>query len=353
MLSIPGTIAASPMTAENMSPQASASSSSLLPNASPLVFWYGSTDLSSSETSNPDLYKSFLDKMGQCIDARLSDGNSSNNNANPQENHFTDAKASGIIVNGCGWIEDMGFELVKHSIQALDINVVLVMGHDRLYSMLSTLYNKMREQKQKGDISIGNNTATPKVIKLPRSGGIVTRNPDFRHVSRILSMKQYFYGESIVPNSTYANTLTNLATSSITSNSEGLSVSTSSLVNQYAPSLIELNFSDVRIYKMENVNLSSSMLPVSAKQTSEAVQLTQIHDIEISLKHRMLAVCHPMAVEKYERSGEPRDLYMAGVTGFVVVEKIDENKEIISLLSPCAGSLASSTLLAANITWRE
>lgn len=300
--------------------------------------------------------------MGQCIEARLSNNNNANNgstavagNANPQENQLMDAKSSGLIVNGCGWIEDMGYELMTHTIQALQINVVLVMGHDRLYSMLSTNYNRLKELKQKGDVSINENTATPRVIKLPRSGGIVSRESTFRRVSRNLSMKQYFYGESIVPNSSYANAASNPSVPVPTTlvRNDGLSVSTSSLANQYSPSLVELSFADVTIYKMDNVSLSASMLPVSAKQSSEVVQLTPINNIGIAMKHAMLAVCHPMAVEKYEKSGEPRDLYMTGVTGFVVVEKVDVYKEIISLLSPCSGSLASSTLLAADVTWRE
>lgn len=365
LLSIPGTISASPMTIDCISPQSNASSSSMQSNSNPLVFWYGSTDLS----TNPDFYKSLLDKMGLCINARLDNNHNNHNNhnnnnvvngnANPQENQSQDViKSSGIIVNGCGWIEDMGYELIKHSIQALNINCVLVMGHDRLYSLLSTHYNKLKDQKQKGDMNA--NIALPKVIKLPRSGGIVSRDSNFRRVSRILSMKQYFYGESIVPLSTYQNVVLNISPIAgvvpnlPTSSSEGLSVATASLVHQYSPSLLEINFSDLTIYKISNVSLSASMLPVSAKQSSAAVQLTQIDDISsVTLPHCMLAVCHPVAVENYERSGEESDLYMTGVSGFVVVEKVDVNREIISLLSPCTGTLASSTLLAADITWRE
>ena len=301
--------------------------------------------------------------MGTCIDARLSsdkdNNNLPNNAANPQENQSQDViKSSGIIVNGCGWIEGMGYELMKHSIQALNINVVLVMGHDRLYSLLSTHYNKLKDQKQKGDTSIGDNIAIPKVIKFSRSGGPVSRDDSFRHISKILSMKQYFYGESIVPLSTYQNAVSSTVAPiagipTTSSTSEGLSVATSSLVNKYSPSMLEMNFTDLKIYKISNVSLSASMLPVSAKQSSAAVQLTQITELSTSIEHSMLAVCHPVAVENYEQSGDESDLYMTAVTGFVVVEKVDMNREVISLLSPCTGSLASMTLLAADIAWRE
>ncbi len=293
----------------------------------------------------------------------------------------------------------MGYELIKHAIQALNINVVLVMGDDKLYAMISSHYNKLRDQKQKGDINfnVDDKTALPKVIKLPRSGGVVSRDSGYRRISRTLCMKQYFYGNSIVPSSTYSSAASNMsmnmntaaAAAAASSTSDGISISTSSLVHQYSPSLIELSFSDVNIYQISNVSLTASMLPVSAKQSSEAVQLTPIVSLGdgsvsgsvgsnsggsgvgsgtgggstsgsggtsgsgTNLVHCMLAVCHPAAVERYKLSGEARDLYMAGVTGFVVVEKVDVSREIISLLSPCAGSLASSTLLLAEITWRE
>lgn len=348
------------MSPDTISPKANASSSSLLPNTNPLAFWYGSTELS----TNPDLYKSFLDKMGQCINDRLSNAtnNTNNNAANPQDNPSME-KASGIIVNGFGWIEDVGYDLILHTIQSLQINVVLVMGHDKLYTLLHTHYTKLKERMQRSN-SLGEDEkkAMPNVIKLPRSGGIVTRDSNYRRVSSMQSIKQYFYGESIVPPAMYSNSSlvnpggdrvggTNNAIGG--GNSSGLSVATSSLMHQYSPSLLKFNFSEITIYKMDNISLSASMLPVSAKQTSDAVQLTEMEDIGISIQHSMLAVCHPAAVENYKQSGEARDLYLTGITGFVAVEKVDVNAEEISLLSPCSGALASYTLLAADITWRE
>ena len=90
----------------------------------PLVLWYGSTDLN----AHPDLYKAQLDKLGKSIDGRLVGD--------------VDARASGILVNASGWIEDMGYTYLIHAIDALRINVVLVMGHDRLYAMLGSHLKK-------------------------------------------------------------------------------------------------------------------------------------------------------------------------------------------------------------------
>lgn len=44
--------------------------------------------------------------------------------------------ASGLIVNSMGWIEDLGYQLLLHTIRALEIDVVLVVGAERLFHNL-------------------------------------------------------------------------------------------------------------------------------------------------------------------------------------------------------------------------
>lgn len=52
------------------------------------------------------------------------------------------------------WVEGLGLELLAHAISAFDVDVVLVMKHDRLYSdMVATLPRSVA------------------IINLPRSGG--------------------------------------------------------------------------------------------------------------------------------------------------------------------------------------
>jgi len=330
MLSSPGTITASPMTPDTTSPLTNASST-LYPSTTPLVLWYGSTELS----SNPDLYMAQLDKLGECIDKRNTGSDS----------HIVDSRSSGVIVNGCGWIEDVGYKLMLHTVKALKINVVLVMGHDRLYSMLNNHYDKLGVADVNMDGSDYNAPAVviPKVIKLPRSGGVVSRDSTFRRVARSLSTKRYFYGESV------RNTSASAAPRTM---EEAICPAASTLVHQYTPTLLDIPFADLTLYKLSSVSLSASMLPVfSAKQATDPVQLTPVQ-ISSALKHSILAVCHPAAAEKFINSGEARDLYLAGISGVVTVEKVDTDREIISLLSP-GGSLPSNTLLVGDITWME
>jgi polyribonucleotide 5'-hydroxyl-kinase len=334
MLSVPGTIAASPMTPDTITPLANASCS-IFPATTPLVFWNGSLDLS----VNTDLYKAQLDELGKCIDER-NDGS---------ESHVVDARSSGIIVNGCGWIDDEGYKIMLHTVKALKINVVLVMGHDRLYSMLNSHYNKLRDAEDVDMESTSSNAMIiPKVIKLPRSGGIVSRDAAFRRFARSLCIKKYFYGESIRNPSSSTTSAAAAATGSM---EEILCPPFSSLIHQFTPTRLEIPFADLTLYKLSSVSLSASMLPVSAKQATDPVQLTPV-EISPSLHHGILAVCHPNSAEKFRKSGEARDLYLSGISGVVAVEKVNMDREIISLLSP-GGSLPSNILLVGDVTWME
>ena len=111
------------------------------------MLWHGTAGQPS-----PDLFKAQVTALASKIDRRLRNDDW--------------ARSSGLIVNTNGWIRDEGYQLLLHAVKALQIDVVLVMGHDRLYSM-------MRQSIKKGD-NLG-----IKVIKVPRSGGVVSRDATF------------------------------------------------------------------------------------------------------------------------------------------------------------------------------
>ena len=47
-----------------------------------------------------------------------------------------DVQAAGVVVNTMGFIEGLGYELLLHSIETLEADVVLVVGNERLYNQL-------------------------------------------------------------------------------------------------------------------------------------------------------------------------------------------------------------------------
>ena len=364
VLSVPGTLAALAPTPDMITanvyasspvimagPSSSSSSSSSSGGGGttaprPIVLWYGSQDI----TSHPDLYKSQITKLGMLINDRLS--------------HDVDMNASGIIVNTSGTIEDVGYHYLLHAIDEFRINVVLVLGHDRLYSMLGTHFkNKLAnnnyddDDDMMGGVTEGSAAAAtaapvavvsaapppPKLIKLPRSGGVSERDSTFRRISRSSCIKRYFYG---------GDTATTTATTTAAPMGSRL---------LYSPCLLEIKLSNVHIHRITNISLSSALLAIGAKQSTDPIQLITLSNSDITTRqqHALLGVCHPGAVEKYESSiaagggGSARDLWLSGVAGFVVIEKVNVDAGTISLLCPCAGSLPSCHLLIGDVYWME
>jgi polyribonucleotide 5'-hydroxyl-kinase len=316
-LSVPGTLAAAPMTSTAVSVESYATTGLPPKSVHPLVLYHGS-----SSEIHPDLFKGQVDRLAQSVQSRL--------------DHDEQARASGIIVNTNGWIQDEGFELLTHTTDAFRISVLLVLGHDRLYSMMVSHFKKL--QKENSNIVI------PKVLKLPRSGGVVSRTSDFIRQSRSRAVQKYFYG-NLVPDYLDASADKETKTES------------PKRIPQLTPFLLQIPLSDIRIYKVSSMALSRSLLPVAQQQSTDAIQIAEVDfqgsgDVE-SLQHALLAVSHPSAVMAYEESGRGRDLVTAGVAGFCAVERIVKESDQIQLLSPCAGILPSKKLVAGDITWME
>lgn len=53
-----------------------------------------------------------------------------------------EAKAAGAFINTMGWVDGMGYQLLVHSAKALGVNVILVLGQDRLHSELEQEFRK-------------------------------------------------------------------------------------------------------------------------------------------------------------------------------------------------------------------
>ena len=315
------------------------------PTIHPLVVYHGST-----EKLHPDLFRGQVDALCESIEKRLASDEL--------------ARSSGVIVNTNGWIRDEGYECLLHTAKALKITVMLVLGHDRLYSMLNSHYKKQQKLKEQQEAEEDGPTIAepsitiPKIIKLPRSGGVVSRTDISKCRSR--AIKRYFYGDLVAadPNASEDPT-DNDVSMGIPSASGAAAVKAYRLTNQLTPFAVQLPFAEVTIYKLSSIALRKELLAVNAQfQTTDAIQIEEVdiqNDPEIAkgLQHSLVAVCHPSAVAKYQQSGKGRDLVTAGVAGFCAVDKVITETDQLHLLSPCAGGLPSKTLLMGGITWME
>jgi polyribonucleotide 5'-hydroxyl-kinase len=129
-------------------------------SAAPLVYFYGHV----TPSENVKLYKLQINNLA--------------NDINQKFEQSEEARASGLVINTCGWVDGLGYELLIYSITTLAANIVLVIDHERLYNDLL---------KEFGNKNV-------KVVKLAKSGGVVTRDPTYRRKTRMIRMREYFYG---------------------------------------------------------------------------------------------------------------------------------------------------------------
>lgn len=307
-ISVPGTLSVAPMIANGVTVETFATCG-LPPNtAHPLVLWHGSTKV------NPDLFPAQLERLAISVESRME--------------HDDQARASGIIVNTNGWIQDDGYPLLLKAAEALQITVILIMGHDRLYSLMTKHYRDQPEIVE-----------TPKVLKLPRSGGVVSRSQTLKRHLRARAVKRYFYGD--------------LVDGPV--NTESSSSTTTAIVPkipQLTPFALTISTTEIQVFQLSSMALSSSLLPVAQQQSTDTIQMEPA-SLNEAIQHKVLAVCHPHAVRAYQESGQARHLWTAGVAGFCTVERFDAQTDTLHLLSPCAGALPSKTLLLGDVTWME
>ncbi|KAK7922096.1 hypothetical protein WMY93_008998 [Mugilogobius chulae] len=125
----------------------------------PLVYHFGST----TPGTNIKLYN----KLTSCLAEVFSQRCEVNRKAS----------VGGCIINTCGWVKGSGYQALVHCASAFEVDVVLVLDHERLYNEL------------KRDLP-----HFVRVVLLPKSGGVVERSKECRREARDDKIREYFYG---------------------------------------------------------------------------------------------------------------------------------------------------------------
>ncbi|KAJ0712436.1 putative pre-mRNA cleavage complex subunit Clp1, P-loop containing nucleoside triphosphate hydrolase [Helianthus annuus] len=194
-----------------------------IPLEMPLVYFYGHN----TPTVNADLYRVLVKELAQILERQFA-GNA-------------ESRAAGMVINTMGFIDGLGYDLLLHAIDTFQATVVLVMGQDKLCSMLKDVL------KQKPNVD---------VVKLQKSGGVVSRNSKFRAIARNQRIREYFYG----------------------------------LSNDLSPHSSIANFSDLAIYRIGGgPQAPASALPIGAQPVADPMRLVPVN-INRDLLNLVLAV---------------------------------------------------------------
>ncbi|KAL0227274.1 hypothetical protein P9112_014598 [Eukaryota sp. TZLM1-RC] len=268
-LSIPGTIAASvfnkPVDLE-----------SGLDADDALVFWYGHTSLQ----KNTSLFLHLVNQLAMTVDMRCD-----------QDEHILE---SGIVVNTCGWVEDLGFDVLVDCIKVLEIDYVIVLGRDLLRVKLERHFQS--EPVQVRGFSV--------------SSGVVSRSRETRTSYRRSRIHRYFNGFS----------------------------------GELAPHLFQIPFNLMSVYKIESSKIDARLRPIGAEQKLEENMVKEVAIDEYeSLLHSVLAISFAQIDQQIPDFP---------VAGFVVVQSVDMESQHMELLSPCSReALPSTKFVVGSLQW--
>ncbi len=174
------------------------------------------------------------------------------------------------------------------------VDVILVIGNERLHSTISRTIT---------DAS---------VLKLPLSGGVVRLDANFRRNMIQRQFKTYFYGPK----------------------------------HEYTPFSVALPFADVNLRRLgEDALAPSSALPLGATRKVSQTRTSKVEPSRLLL-YSILGC-------SFANADEEDQLTESNCTGYVYVTAVDENKKLMTLLSPCPGKIPSTYLIVSSIKWLE
>ncbi|KAG2483832.1 hypothetical protein HYH03_017355 [Edaphochlamys debaryana] len=239
----------------------------------PLAFFYGHA----SPGENPTLFKALCDKLAALLQRRAA----------------ADAKASasGLVINTFGWVDGVGYELQKHIISSFQADVVLVM-EDRLHFQLQQ------------DLKSSPRTS---IVKLAKSGGVVTRQTDERRTARDHRIREYFYGTPTAP---------------------------------LQPATQTIRASDIAVYRIgTGPRAPSSALPLGASSLADPLRLTGLPP-SLDWQQALMAVSY---------AATPEQILNSNVAGFVLVKEVDTARGTVTLTTPAPGPLPGRYLVLGSL----
>lgn len=318
---VPGAISAAPIAAPITTPSATlplgaaaSSAPTIIPSNAllPLVYCYGHTDVQ----RNHLLLDRVIRNLGASVQDRFE--------ASPE------SRSSGLIVDtpssfAAGPANTAGVrsKLIKACVDAFKINVILVIGHEKLNIEMQRAYGSQIT-----------------VVKIPKSGGVVELDPSYRDRIRQTQLHTYFYGESF----THPPGLSSTAVYG--------GESLSDLV--LSPASTTVGFEELTVWQIGEKTLApSSALPVGATRAVSEMQPLLIDPSKpgSGLLNAVLALLAPANENENERYDE--EVLDLPVVGFLVVTSLDMAKRKMTILSPSPMVFAGRTAIRGSVEWQE
>ncbi|RKP03872.1 hypothetical protein CXG81DRAFT_9008 [Caulochytrium protostelioides] len=332
-ISLPGTIAATTLS-RIVDYSESFDGTPVVTGQTPLVYFYGDTSIH----EKPQLYRATVRSLAGAL-SRMSSEN---------------AHAGLVIDTPAKFMESAASESLMDAIHALDVNILVVMGQERLYSELKRKLapNESTSKSSAAAARKAKGAAAPPasvtVLKMALSGATVTREATARQREADAAVRRYFYG-------TAANPLT--------------------------PFTFTMNYKAMRVRLLgQGVQAPASAMPLGASVTEAEIEAIEMEP-GAALLHSVLAVSYaplpqlskpavdvkgePVKVEAETGSAddddqtdalerlEVKNLLESNVAGFVYVADVNAKMDRVRLLAPHSGSLPGKYMLMGSLQWVE
>lgn len=269
----------------------------------------------------PELFSAAVERLAKAVDQKIANG--------------TGNRHSGVIIDtfslsAGGVNEETEYKLLKHALEALKVDIVLVIGLDRLASDLRTDLD-----------AVTSGSPDPNglhVLKIPQSGAAIKKSPAQLKLEQSQAFRRYFEGTKEVPLAPFRKTF-----SLFKANSNP--VVENDLTNS---SEVEKQM-EIKLYRVQDkIFANEALLPIGEQATVKPSNATLIHELSEDLVGKVLGLSYSK-IEREILYLEP----MRNVAGFAFVEKVNVDKNKITLLLPSPIDLPSINLLFGDLCWTE
>jgi polyribonucleotide 5'-hydroxyl-kinase len=167
--------------------------------------------------------------------------------------------------------KDANYSMVANAVAEFGVSVIVVVGHERLFADM--------QRKFKGRAGLS-------VVKIPKSGGVIDKSPEYIRAQQARSIQQYFYGTRRQP---------------------------------LAPHGVTVDFSEFTVYRVaEQQELSNTSTLSIDEQSVESASRPE-DDFFVKLEPSSILQNCVMAVLNASRDENVRTLVSSEVVGFVHV----------------------------------
>ncbi|KAJ3291651.1 hypothetical protein HDU79_002162 [Rhizoclosmatium sp. JEL0117] len=205
--------------------------------------------------------------------------------------------------------------LLSHAIEVWKPSVILVVGHERVYSDLARQFQGSR------DVS---------VLKLAKSGGVVSRDKAYRRALQSAKIREYFYGTTKFPLSPFSNIV---------------------------------SFNELAVRRVgDATTILASALPIGQDRKTQETKIVKVEVGDILL-NSVLAVSHadrldaiaPASVSAPALTADQETALILdkNVAGFIYVSEVDDKKHKLTILTPNPGRLPKKYMVMGSLKWVE